>query len=177
MFIKREWASPLTIGSFLLMATTGVAMFFEMATGISKLAHEWLGWGLVIGGVSHSVANWPALTRYFSSKWALGAIILFIVAAVTSFLPIWSSGPGEGGPGGGRPGMGATQALINAPIETLAIVAKTTPEAVVAKLAQSGVTVTDVKQPLSTYVGTDMRKAMGALDGVFGGAAGPAKAD
>lgn len=177
MFIKREWASPLTIGAFLLMGATGIAMFFHMATGISKTAHEWLGWAMVIGGVSHAVANWPAFSRYFYSPKALAAIVLFVVMTVASFLPIWGGDEGPEG-GGGRPGMAASQALINSSIESLAVVAKTTPEALVAKLAQQGVTVTDVKQPLSAYVGTDMRTGMTALDGIFGSPqAGAAKPD
>lgn len=36
----REWATPLTIGSFLLIAVTGVLMFFHLDSGLNKLAHE-----------------------------------------------------------------------------------------------------------------------------------------
>lgn len=44
MTISRNWATPLTIGSFLLMAVTGLLMFFHLDTGLNKAAHEWLGW-------------------------------------------------------------------------------------------------------------------------------------
>lgn len=39
----RKWATPLTIGSFLLMGVTGILMFFHLDIGLNKLAHEWAG--------------------------------------------------------------------------------------------------------------------------------------
>ena len=46
----RESATPLTIGSFLLIAITGVLMFFHLDSGLNKLAHEWLGWAMIARG-------------------------------------------------------------------------------------------------------------------------------
>jgi cytochrome b561 len=53
MKIAREWATPLTIGSFGLMATTGILMFFHLDSGLNKTAHEWLGWVMVAVVAAH----------------------------------------------------------------------------------------------------------------------------
>ena len=60
----RPWATPLTIGSFALMATTGILMFFHLDSGLNKVAHEWLGWAMVAGVALHATVNWAALKRH-----------------------------------------------------------------------------------------------------------------
>lgn len=45
MALKRQWVTPLMAGSFILMATTGILMFFHLDSGLNKTAHEWLGLG------------------------------------------------------------------------------------------------------------------------------------
>lgn len=57
MTVSREWATPLTMGAFGLLAVTGVLMFFHLDTGLNKQAHEWLGWVLLIGVSLHLAAN------------------------------------------------------------------------------------------------------------------------
>jgi len=47
----REWATPVTIGAFGLIALTGVMLFFKVQYGMVKPVHEWLSWLLVIGAV------------------------------------------------------------------------------------------------------------------------------
>ena len=38
----KTWAGPLMIGSFVVMAVTGILMFLHLNIGAMKLAHEWL---------------------------------------------------------------------------------------------------------------------------------------
>jgi hypothetical protein len=47
MKISTNWATPLTIGTFTLMAVTGMLMFFHADIGLNKTAHEWLGWVMI----------------------------------------------------------------------------------------------------------------------------------
>ena len=63
----RTWAGPLTIGSFGVVATTGILMFFHADSGSMKLAHEWLGWLLVLGVIAHVVLN-----KDFFLGWVVG---------------------------------------------------------------------------------------------------------
>ena len=69
MQISREWATPLTIGTFLIMATTGILMFFHLDRGLNKEAHEWLGWAMVAGVGTHVVANLSSFKRYLGKAW------------------------------------------------------------------------------------------------------------
>jgi len=132
----REWATPITIGSFALMAVTGVLMFFHLDTGLNKPAHEWLGWAMVLGVVLHSAANFGSFKRYFSQRSAQAVIGVFLLTLGLSFLPLGNKG------GGGKPApVKAAEALIDAPIPVLAQVTGKDAQTLVAQLGQAGITV------------------------------------
>ena len=48
----RLWATPLIVGSFLIMGVSGVLMFFHLETTLMKVVHEWAGWAMVAGAVA-----------------------------------------------------------------------------------------------------------------------------
>ncbi len=77
--ISREWATPLTIGAFALMAVTGLLMFFHLDNGLQKSVHEWLGWLLVAAVAVHAAANWLGFKRYFQ-RLGRGQAILAVCA-------------------------------------------------------------------------------------------------
>ncbi|KUJ80440.1 hypothetical protein AVO45_05150 [Ruegeria marisrubri] len=106
----RRWATPLTIGSFLVMGVTGILMFFHLDTGLNKLAHEWAGWAMVVGVVAHLVVNWRAFMAYFkrpvaSAFMAAGAVVLTL-----SFWPV---------DGVGNPMQSVAQAIAAADVATV----------------------------------------------------------
>lgn len=132
----REWATPLTMGSFALMAVTGVLMFFHLDSGLNKPAHEWLGWAMVAGVVLHSAANFGSFKRYFSQRAALAVIGAFLLVLGLSFLPLGDKG------GGGKPApVKAAEALIDAPIPVLAQLTGKDAQTLVAQLNQAGIPV------------------------------------
>jgi hypothetical protein len=99
MKISSSWATPLTMGAFAVMATTGLLMFFHADIGLNKTAHEWLGWVMVAGVALHAVANWRLFKKYFVTGTASRAILATSAAVLlASFLS-----PGDGGPGAGLP--------------------------------------------------------------------------
>jgi len=61
----KSWATPLAIGSFIILAVTGILMFFKVEAGYIKPVHEWLNWAMVAGVVLHTIANWKAFLSYF----------------------------------------------------------------------------------------------------------------
>jgi hypothetical protein len=85
--ISRDWATPLTVGAFTLLASTGVLMFFHLDSGMNKLAHEWLSWLLLAGVALHASSNWAGLKRHLVSRgkgrWFLAA---FVTVLGLSFL-------------------------------------------------------------------------------------------
>ena len=49
MFPKlRKWATPLTAGTFLVTAVTGIFLYFHSGGTLSRDAHIWIGFAIVI---------------------------------------------------------------------------------------------------------------------------------
>lgn len=79
----RDIATSLTTLIFIVLAVTGVMMFFHILDNYTKLTHEMLGLAFVIVAVLHTIANWNALKRYFSKKVFLISFVL--IALIVSF--------------------------------------------------------------------------------------------
>lgn len=132
----RSWATPLVVGSFLLMGVTGVLMFFHLETTTMKLVHEWAGFVLVAGAVAHLALNWRAFTTYFKRPLARGIMALGVVVLGLTFVPGIIPGATEGAGLGPRVVM---EAMGNARIEVLAELAGKTPETLLAQLQAAGI--------------------------------------
>lgn len=131
--ISREWATPLTIGCFGLMATTGVLMFFHLDSGLNKLAHEWLGWLMVIAVGLHAAVNWPAFKRYFLGSGTGRAVLAASVVVIAgSFAPV------GGGRPEGNPPLLALRAVMGATVKDAAPLAGRTADELVASLRGAG---------------------------------------
>lgn len=154
--MKREIATPLTIGSFLIMLVTGILMFFHWDTGFNKLAHEWLGWLMVVAVVLHILANRTAFKRHFSQGKGKWIVLALVGLLALSFLP--QSLLGNGGNTQRPPMQQAMQVLGTADISTLAQLTHTTPEALMQELTQQGYPVTNSIQTPSQIAGNDRDK-------------------
>lgn len=156
MKIAREWATPLTIGSFGLIAVTGVLMFFHLDSGLNKVVHEWLSWLLVAGVALHAVANAAAFKRYFSQP--RGRLLMGAAAAVLalSFVPL--------GDGGAEPPFVAPiKALAAAPLPVLAQVAGVPLAQVQARLQTAGLAPGAQTDSVESLAGPDLRRQMQVL--------------
>lgn len=93
----RKWATPLTAGSFLLVALTGILMFFKIRPGLTTAVHEWLGMLFVVASVLHLVINWRPMMAHLRRPLGQGLVAVFTVLTVFSLLvPGGNKGPGEG---------------------------------------------------------------------------------
>ena len=162
MNIKRDWATPLTAGAFVLMAVTGILMFFHLDTGLNKEAHEWLGWAMVTGVAFHVIANWKAFLGHLKNTKGKALIGTFVVLLALSFLQLEEEG-GKGGP----KYRAAVQAMAELPISTLATMAKVTPEQLRERLQQHGVQATSNEQSVSELVGQDDRRQVDVIIKLF----------
>ena len=150
----RKYATPLTIGSFVLMAVTGTLMFFHLNTTFNKVAHEYLGIVMIAAVLLHLVLNWRAFTTYFKRPLAMGIMGIFILALGLSFIPSSQKG--------GRPEFGAVRMVISAPVSTLAPMLGTDTQGVIDRLAAQDVAATP-DQSLSDLTGGEMGKAAALL--------------
>jgi len=128
----RSRATPLIIGSFLIMSVSGVLMFFHVETTLMKVIHEWAGWVMGAGAVAHLAVNWRAFITYFKRPLATGIMGVSAVLLALTFLPI---GPEQSTGEITRTAMGA---LSGGQIETLAELAGSDTETVLAELGAAG---------------------------------------
>jgi hypothetical protein len=160
MKFSREWATPLTAGSFALMALTGLLMFFHFDRGLNHLAHEWLGFILIFGVGCHLTSNFSGLKKHLSSKFARICVFIFLVVFVLSFFqpeqkkrpPNWA---------------GPVRALSEMSLVELSNVAKVSPNEVRVRLAANGINSDSDEQSIEEIVGPNLRKQAAALSAIF----------
>jgi hypothetical protein len=89
------------LGAMVISSVTGVLLFFEADSGFAKLAHEWLGWVLVLGAIAHAYTNRASLRAHLSGARGRVVVAAFVLTTIAVIVP-WSSGGG-----GRRRGRGA----------------------------------------------------------------------
>lgn len=130
----RNLATPLSGATFLVMAATGVLMFFHLETPLGKELHEWLGWAMVAGVVLHLVTNWKALTLHLGRTPGRVLAVVGVATLLVAVVPL------SRGAGGGNPTAGVMQNVERAPLAVLAPIAKKDVTALVGELQQAGFT-------------------------------------
>ena len=133
----KSWATPLAIGAFTISTVTGLLIFFDIEIGMIEPVHKWLSWLLVAGVLFHVVANWNQFSGYFSKKPALVIIGAALLVTTLSMLPQFGDEKKE------NPGKVVGQLLEASSLETVALVVRSTPAQLIAKLAGNGIVVSD----------------------------------
>lgn len=132
-FRLRTWSTPLTIGSFVLVAVTGVMMFFDIVPGYVVFAHQWLSWLFLIGCGGHIAVNWRPFLLHVRSGWGRSSVAVFLVLLVLSSFSFGRiTAPQLKWP--------LANALLDAPLAAVAGVAGREPALLVEMLARHGVT-------------------------------------
>ena len=130
--LLNRYATPLTIGLFAVSAISGIALFLHVGQGVFNGMHEWLSMLLLLPFALHMWRNWAAVTGYLRRRTLLVPLALSLVVA------LGFGAPGALGLGGREPPAVAIQLLSQAPLDQLAPVLKTTPDALRARLAEKG---------------------------------------
>ena len=165
MFTLRNWATPITIGSFLISALSGILIFFHLNIGLVRPAHEWLSWFMILGVGMHLLLNWRAFTNYFKKPIPLALIGLFTVLTIASLLPLGSSNEGGSNP---RVAMMKTMHLLEAaPVSVLADMQQMTPEALLEKMKEQGIQVDNAQQTLEAVATANGQEAAELLGKVL----------
>lgn len=153
----REWATPITVGVFVLMAATGVLMFFHADTSLQKEVHEWAGWVMVAGVAGHAVANWPGLRRYLRLGRPALLMGVFVLVLAGSF---FAGGGADDGP---PPPVMAMQAISRAPIGRVAALYGQSGEQARQALAAQGIVLASDEATLASAIGEDRGRLGQAL--------------
>ena len=157
----RAYATPLTIGTFLIMGATGILLFFHTNTTLNKVVHEYVGLVMVAAVILHVVLNWRAFQTYFKRPVALTLMAASAVMLAASFVSLGEE------TGGTRPDMAVLQMVSSASLTDLAPIMGTDAAHLVARLAEQGVTATP-DQTLIDLSNGDMRGAITLLSAVKG---------
>ena len=157
----RASATPLTIGTFLIMGATGILLFFHTNTTLNKVVHEYVGLVMVAAVILHVVLNWRAFQTYFKRPVALTLMGASAVMLAASFVSLGEE------TGGTRPDMAVLQMVSSASLTDLAPIMGTDAADLVARLAEQGVTATP-DQTLIDLSNGDMRGAITLLSAVKG---------
>ena len=135
MAFLRSWATQLTIGAFLLMAGTGLMLFFEFEDGLTAVVHQWFSWFFLIGAGAHIFVNFkPFKSRLKSRSGTIFAAGFGIVLVLSCFSWGLITGPQLERP--------IEEALVFAPLSALAAVIGNHPDVIIAKLAGQGIAAT-----------------------------------
>lgn len=130
----RSWATPLTIGSFLVMGATGILMFFHVETGLNGFLHEWAGWAMVLGVSAHLALNWRPFKSYLKRPTARAFLGGSALLLLFSFWPA--------GEGGGNIQQKVFESLTTAEIETVILLSGQELDAGLRSLQAAGLEVT-----------------------------------
>jgi len=162
MKLSHEWATPITIGAFGLMAVTGLLMFFHSDIGLNKAAHEWLGWLMVAGVGLHTAVHWRAFKRYFvSSATGRGILVAFALILIASFAPV----AGKSAP----PPVMAMNAIARAPISAVAPLTGRPAETLVKQLQKAGLAVSGPDSSIASAAGDNRELQAKAMSVLFAG--------
>jgi len=145
MFNLRSWATPITIGSFIISALSGVILFFHWNIGLMKPAHEYLSWFLVLGVAMHIVINWRPMLNYFKKPIPLTVISVFVILTALSFFTLGNvNGVGKHN----KMGVKTTELLKSAPITMIAQLSEVSPDKLTQRLEAAGIAVLSTDQTI-----------------------------
>lgn len=143
----RKWSTPLTIGIFVLMAVTGLLMFFHWDSGFNKLAHEWVGLLFVFAVAMHVYANFASFSKHIKQPKRSAIIAVCVGVLALSFISL---------PGVGKPSPRIViQKLVNVPIEQLVPASGKTSQDIERIFAAHGVDAVNMQHSISALAGNE----------------------
>ncbi|HLP08186.1 MAG TPA: DUF4405 domain-containing protein [Opitutaceae bacterium] len=86
--LDKTWLSPFVGVAFLVIAATGMLLFFHVKSGPIIALHEWFGWLFIVAGAVHVLLNLRPLLAYLRRPLAL----VSIGAAVVLVALLWAGG-------------------------------------------------------------------------------------
>ena len=156
----REWATPISIGAFVLSATTGIMLFFNMQLGLVRPVHEWCSWLLVLGALFHTFVNRAVFKRYFSKPLGLSIITFFFLLICISVLAPDDLEKHH-------PFNRVSEALIESPLFEVALIANHKPEEVVSMLRSQGIQADSTVQTIRDIAEKNKKNPLRILDAIF----------
>lgn len=109
---KREIITSVTTFTFIIIAITGIMMFFHVLDQYTKQLHEILGLAFVFIAACHIFINWKSMKNYFKKSAFLYSALLGLIVSI-SFIAQATTGTGK------ESSKMVMKAVFNAPFETV----------------------------------------------------------
>lgn len=109
---KRELATSFTTFLFLVIAITGILMFFHILDNYTKQMHEILGLAFIAIVMLHIFFNWKSMKNYFSNRIFFSSGIIVTIVAL-GFILSTSNEP--------NPKRVVFESVFNQPIEKTSV--------------------------------------------------------
>lgn len=160
MKLERSWVTPLVGGLFLLIAVTGILMFFHIDTGLNKVAHEWLGLLMVVVVILHMVLNFKGLKKSFDTF--SGKVIngIFIILLALSFLSL-------GGVKKDKPFVLPINIMAKTDVADLSKISRIGEEELIARLQSFSTTPVNAQTSVNDIAKDDLHKQMELLNKIL----------
>ena len=129
---KKDLATSLTTLVFIVIAVSGVMMFFHVFDSYVKSLHEILGLFFILAVMFHVIFNWKSMKNYFNKKTFVSSALA--LSAVSLSFVLTASG-------GENPKMKIIKSVIDSPIERSFALLGSDMAAVKTKLASNGITI------------------------------------
>lgn len=155
----NRYATPFTIGLFLVSAISGVALFFHLGSKYFHGMHEWLSILLLLPVVFHIQKNWPGMKGYLKRRTIWMPTLISLAGALVFVVLAWNSP--------GRPPSPSAKLLGGQSLATLAPIMGTTPAGLEAELMEKGYAAkaTDTLEAVAKKAGKPIDVVVGEIAG------------
>lgn len=159
--IINKYATAVTATVFLVVAASGLAMFFHVGEDLVKELHQWLAVVLVAAASLHIYKNWKPLLSYVRRRTILAPLALTVIAAAAFIVPASLSG-------GENPRARIFQALENARLADVGQMLDVEPDELASTLKTRGFVIASNEQRLAEIAQASNRPPMAVVMTVFG---------
>lgn len=161
--IPRNILSALLTTIFVVVAITGVMMFFKIRPLSTESIHIWLGLTFVVFACLHLLKNWTGFASYFKKSSTLLSIgAAFCVVALFVIVPMFDTQEKGVNPKGMMIG-----ALMNQPIEKVAVFLDMDSELIVKRLSDQQQIIASAKQSVNEIAKANDKKSDEILNVMF----------
>ncbi len=162
--VLKKYTTAITAALFLVVAGSGVAMFFHLGKDVLSEMHEWLAIMLVAAAGLHIYKNWAALMTYVRRRTIVAPLALALVAAAAFIVPASISERSN-------PARGLMQAMQNAKLADVGKVLDILPTSLEAALKRQGFVIESSDARISEIARASGKPPMAVLMTVIDAAA------
>jgi len=152
----KKYITAISAALFLVVAVSGLAMFFHVGEDLVKEMHQWLAVIFVAAIGLHIFRNWGGMMTYVRRRTIMAPVALAALAAAAFIVPAALSG-------GEDPRHILMQSLQEAKLVDLGRVLDVPADSLVARLEKEGFTVGSSEQRLSEIASGSGKPPMAAL--------------